>query len=50
VESGFRNVQPRRGFSRGLFYPVIDSGETHDDLWREEVSGPVVVVEKFAVS
>lgn len=39
-------------FSQGLFYPptVIDGVETHDDLWREEVFGPVVVVRKFAVS
>ena len=39
-------------FSQGLFYPptVIDSVETHDDLWREEVFGPVVVVKKFTVS
>jgi len=39
-------------FSQGLFYPptVIDGVETHDDLWREEVFGPVVVVKKFMVS
>ena len=39
-------------FSRGLFYPptVIDGVETHDELWREEVFGPVVVVKKFNVS
>ena len=39
-------------FSQGLFYPptVIDGVETHDDLWREEVFGPVVVVKKFVVS
>lgn len=39
-------------FSHGLFYPptVIDSVETHDDLWREEVFGPVVIVKKFMVS
>ena len=39
-------------FSQGIFYPptVIDGVETHDDLWREEVFGPVVVVKKFVVS
>lgn len=38
--------------SKGLFYPptVIDGVETQDELWREEVFGPVVVVKKFAVS
>jgi len=38
-------------FSKGLFYPptVIDGVETQDDLWREEVFGPVVVVKKFTV-
>jgi len=39
-------------FSQGLFYPptVIDGVETHDELWREEVFGPVVVVRKFKVN
>ena|ERR1700753_64243 len=39
-------------FSQGLFYPptVIDGVEAQDELWREEVFGPVVVVKKFAVS
>ena len=38
-------------FSHGLFYPptVIEGVETHDELWREEVFGPVVVVKKFTV-
>lgn len=38
-------------FSHGLFYPptVIDGVETHDELWREEVFGPVVVVKEFNV-
>lgn len=38
-------------FSQGLFYPptVIDGVETHDELWREEVFGPVLVVKKFKV-
>ena len=39
-------------FSQGIFYPptVIEGVETHDELWREEVFGPVVVVKKFTVS
>lgn len=39
-------------FSQGLFYPptVIDDVEAHDELWREEVFGPVVVVRRFKVS
>jgi acyl-CoA reductase-like NAD-dependent aldehyde dehydrogenase len=39
-------------FSQGSFYPptVIDGVETHDELWREEVFGPVVVVKEFTVS
>jgi acyl-CoA reductase-like NAD-dependent aldehyde dehydrogenase len=39
-------------FSGGFFYPptVIEGVETHDELWREEIFGPVVVVKKFAVS
>jgi acyl-CoA reductase-like NAD-dependent aldehyde dehydrogenase len=39
-------------FSQGSFYPptVITNVETHDDLWREEVFGPVVVVKRFTVS
>jgi len=38
-------------FSRGFFYPptVIDGVEAHDELWREEVFGPVVVVKEFEV-
>ena len=38
--------------SKGLFYPptVIDGVESQDQLWREEVFGPVVVVKKFTVS
>lgn len=38
-------------FSRGSFYPptVITDVETQDDLWREEVFGPVVVVKRFSV-
>ena len=41
----------RFDFSQGSFYPptVIDGVETHDELWREEVFGPVVVVKKFMV-
>ncbi|KZV77148.1 aldehyde dehydrogenase [Peniophora sp. CONT] len=36
-------------FSRGSFYPptVIGDVETSDELWREEVFGPVVVTKRF---
>ncbi|KAJ3553034.1 hypothetical protein NM688_g3834 [Phlebia brevispora] len=36
-------------FSKGAFYPptVIANISTDEDLWREEVFGPVVVVKKF---
>jgi acyl-CoA reductase-like NAD-dependent aldehyde dehydrogenase len=39
-------------FSRGSFYPptVITDVQTQEDLWREEVFGPVVVVKRFTVS
>lgn len=39
-------------FSKGAFYPptVIANISTDEDLWREEVFGPVVVVKKFTVS
>ena len=38
-------------FSRGPFFPptVIADVPTEDDLWREEVFGPVVVVKRFSV-
>ena len=38
-------------FSRGAFFPptVITSVPTEDDLWREEIFGPVVVVTRFSV-
>lgn len=38
-------------FSKGSFFPptVITGVSTKDDLWREEVFGPVVVVKKFKV-
>ncbi|KAI0700734.1 aldehyde dehydrogenase [Cytidiella melzeri] len=37
-------------FSQGAFFPptVITNVSTEDDLWREEIFGPVVVVKKFA--
>jgi len=37
--------------SQGNFYPptVITNISTEDDLWREEVFGPVVVVRQFQV-
>lgn len=39
-------------FSLGAFFPptVITDVPTQDDLWREEVFGPVVVVTRFSVS
>ena len=39
-------------FSRGCFFPptVIGDVSTTDELWREEVFGPVVVVKRFSVS
>lgn len=39
-------------FSKGSFFPptVITGVSTKDDLWREEVFGPVVVVKKFKVT
>lgn len=39
-------------FSKGSFFPptVIEGVSTNDDLWREEIFGPVVVVKKFSVS
>lgn len=38
-------------FSRGSFYPptVIEDVSLEDDLWKEEVFGPVVVLRKFEV-
>ncbi|KAF5322811.1 hypothetical protein D9619_000478 [Psilocybe cf. subviscida] len=37
-------------FSKGSFYPptVITDVETSDEIWQEEVFGPVVVVKRFA--
>ena len=46
-------ISPLDGFeySRGSFFPptVITDISTEDDLWREEVFGPVVVVKRFSV-
>ena len=38
-------------FSKGAFFPptVITDVPTEDDLWREEIFGPVVVVSRFSV-
>lgn len=38
-------------FSRGSFYPptIITDIETSDEIWQEEVFGPVVVVKRFTV-
>ncbi|PSS35430.1 hypothetical protein PHLCEN_2v1585 [Hermanssonia centrifuga] len=37
-------------FSQGAFFPptVITNVSTEDDLWREEVFGPVVVIKRFS--
>jgi acyl-CoA reductase-like NAD-dependent aldehyde dehydrogenase len=39
-------------FSRGSFYPptVITGVDTNDDIWQEEIFGPVVIAKKFRVS
>ena len=39
-------------FSRGSFYPptVITDVETQDEIWQEEIFGPVVIAKKFRVS
>ncbi|KAF9478167.1 aldehyde dehydrogenase [Pholiota conissans] len=36
-------------FSRGSFYPptVLDNVEITDEIWQEEVFGPVVVIKRF---
>jgi acyl-CoA reductase-like NAD-dependent aldehyde dehydrogenase len=38
-------------FSRGAFYPptVLTDVNTEDEIWREEVFGPVVVIRRFMV-
>ena len=38
-------------FSRGSFFPptVIEGLDTEDELWKEEIFGPVVVVKRFSV-
>lgn len=39
-------------FSKGSFFPptVVQDIDTDDELWKEEVFGPVVVTKSFAVS
>ena len=39
-------------FSNGAFYPptVIADVGIEDEIWKEEVFGPVVVVKRFSVS
>ena len=39
-------------FSKGAFYPptVITDVGLEDEIWKEEVFGPVVVVKQFSVS
>jgi len=38
-------------FSKGAFYPptVLTNVNTEDDIWQEEVFGPVVVIKRFMV-
>lgn len=46
-------LSPLDGYdlSQGAFFPptVITDVPTEDDLWREEIFGPVVVVKRFCV-
>jgi acyl-CoA reductase-like NAD-dependent aldehyde dehydrogenase len=39
-------------FSKGAYYPptVIADVSIEDEIWKEEVFGPVVVVKRFSVS
>jgi acyl-CoA reductase-like NAD-dependent aldehyde dehydrogenase len=39
-------------FSKGSFYPptVLADSQIDDEIWQEEVFGPIVVVKRFAVS
>ena len=39
-------------FSKGCFFPptVIADVNVEDELWQEEIFGPVVVVKRFSVS
>ena len=39
-------------FSKGSFYPptIITNVALEDEIWKEEVFGPVVVVKQFSVS
>jgi acyl-CoA reductase-like NAD-dependent aldehyde dehydrogenase len=38
-------------FSEGSFFPptIIQDIDIEDDLWREEIFGPVVVTKRFSV-
>lgn len=38
-------------FAKGSFYPptIITDVQTTDEIWQEEVFGPVVVVKRFDV-
>ena len=38
--------------SKGAFFPptVVTDIDTQDELWQEEVFGPVVVIKRFSVS
>lgn len=39
-------------FSQGSFFPptIIQDIDIEDELWREEIFGPVVVTKRFLVS
>jgi acyl-CoA reductase-like NAD-dependent aldehyde dehydrogenase len=39
-------------FSKGAFYPptIITNVALEDEIWKEEIFGPVVVVKQFSVS
>lgn len=39
-------------FSQGSFFPptVISDIDVGNDLWREEIFGPVVIVKRFSVN
>ena len=47
-----RSALDQFDFSQGSFFPptVIENVSTGDDLWREEIFGPVVVIKRFSVS
>lgn len=48
--SGFSDLDGSN-FSKGSFYPptVLTDVDTEDEIWQEEVFGPVVIVKQFKV-